>query len=122
MGMTLDEAIRRYTSNAKYERTHGSLQGCLEFRQLADWLKELKQLREKARWIPVSEGLPEDYKTVIASVNIDGREYVFSEVRYSKEFGWEWAYESGADYWEYLNGVDAWMPLPKPYEPQESEE
>lgn len=27
MGMTLDEAIERYTSNSEYERTHGNLQG-----------------------------------------------------------------------------------------------
>lgn len=45
--MTLDEAIKTYTSNAEYERTHGNLQGCLDFKQLADWLKELKQLREQ---------------------------------------------------------------------------
>lgn len=45
--MTLDEAIEKYTSNAEYERTHGSLQGCMEFRQLAEWLKELKRLKEQ---------------------------------------------------------------------------
>lgn len=44
--MTLEEAIERFTSNAEYERTHGNLQGCLEFRQLAEWLKELKLYRE----------------------------------------------------------------------------
>ena len=37
--MTIDEAIKRYTDNAEYERTHGNLQGCLEFKQLAKWLK-----------------------------------------------------------------------------------
>ena len=41
----LTEAIARYTSNAEYERTHGNLQGCLEFRQLAEWLKELKKYK-----------------------------------------------------------------------------
>lgn len=45
--MNIKEAIERYTSNAEYERTHGNLQGCLEFKQLAEWLKELKQLREQ---------------------------------------------------------------------------
>ena len=45
--MTLEEEIKRFTDNAEYERTHGNLQGCLEFKQLADWLKELKQLREQ---------------------------------------------------------------------------
>lgn len=49
--MTLDESIKRYTDNAEYERTHGSLQGCLEFRQLAEWLSELKQLRERTKWM-----------------------------------------------------------------------
>lgn len=45
--MTIDESIQRYTDNAEYERTHGNLQGCLDFRQLAEWLRELKQLREQ---------------------------------------------------------------------------
>lgn len=41
--MTLNEAIERYTNNAEYERTHGSLQGCLEFRQLVEWLSALQK-------------------------------------------------------------------------------
>ena len=45
--MTIDEAIKRYTDNAEYERTHGNLQGCMEFKQLVEWLKELKTYREK---------------------------------------------------------------------------
>ena len=68
-------------------------------------------------WIPVSEKLPEEYKTVIASTDYG----VYPEARYSKEDGWEWAYESGADYWEELEYVTAWMPLPKYYKSQESE-
>ena len=40
--MTIDEAITRYKNNAEYERIHGNLQGCLEFRQLAKWLEELR--------------------------------------------------------------------------------
>ena len=40
---------------------------------------------------------------------------VYPEARYSEEDGWAWAYESGADYWEDLVEVKAWMPLPKPY-------
>lgn len=75
--------------------------------------------KKEPRWIPVSERLPEDYETVIASV--DG-EYVYSEARYSKEFGWEWAAESCSDYWIDLNGVDAWMHLPKAYKPESEEE
>lgn len=61
--MTLDEAIRRYTNNAEYERIHGSLQGCLDFRQLAEWLKDYKQLLEQksGKWIPIPYEL--DYET-----------------------------------------------------------
>lgn len=46
MGMKLEEAITRYKNNAEYERTHGNLQGCLEFRQLAEWLEKLQKIQE----------------------------------------------------------------------------
>ena len=49
--MILDEIIERYKSNAEYERTHGNLQGCLEFRQLVKWLESLKQYKEKSEKI-----------------------------------------------------------------------
>jgi peptide subunit release factor 1 (eRF1) len=45
-GMTIDEVITRYKNNAEFERTHGNLQGCLEFRQLAKWLEELRAYRK----------------------------------------------------------------------------
>lgn len=45
--MSNEEAIERYTSNAEYERTHGNLQGYLEFKQLAEWLKDYKRLLEQ---------------------------------------------------------------------------
>jgi len=44
--MTLDEAIKRYTDNAEYERTHGNLQGCLEFKQLAEWLRKYQKIEK----------------------------------------------------------------------------
>ena len=43
--MTIDEAIERFKSNAKYERKHGNLQGCLEFAQLVDWLSKYQQMQ-----------------------------------------------------------------------------
>ena len=42
--MTLDEAIKRYADNAEYERTHGNLQGCMEFKQLAEWLRKYQKI------------------------------------------------------------------------------
>ena len=50
MGITIDMAIKRYNDNADYERTHGNLRGCLEFRQLAKWLEQLQKIQEIARW------------------------------------------------------------------------
>ena len=46
MGMSIDETIERFKSNAEYERTHGNLQGCLEFRQLAEWLEQLQKIEQ----------------------------------------------------------------------------
>lgn len=46
MGMSIDEAITRYENNAEYERTHGNLQGCLEFRQLAEWLRKYQKIEQ----------------------------------------------------------------------------
>lgn len=66
----------------------------------------------KFQWIPCSVRLPEEGKTVIASTEYG----VYPETRYTKENGWEWAYEAGADYWRDLDGVEAWMPLPEKYE------
>ena len=47
MTLELDEAIKRFINNAEYERTRGSLEGCLEFKQLAEWLKELKAVHDE---------------------------------------------------------------------------
>lgn len=44
---TLDEAIERFENNAEFERRNGNLQGCLDFRQLAEWLKDYKRLLEQ---------------------------------------------------------------------------
>jgi len=45
--MTIEEEIKRFTDNAEYERTNGNLQGCMDFRQLAEWLKDYKRLKEQ---------------------------------------------------------------------------
>ena len=85
-----------------------------------DDINKLPSAEKTAEWISVRKQKPEDYEEVIATVRYDYKdkqEYeVVTGVRYSKEDGWEWAYEAGADYWESINGVVAWQPLPKPYE------
>lgn len=65
------------------------------------------------KWIPVSERLPENHN---------------QEVLISLEWGIDIGrYSDGEWHSEWINHYDdgnvlAWMPLPKPYEPQESEE
>ena len=107
-GMTLEESIKTYTSNAEYERTHGNLQGCLDFRQLADRLKELKRLRKQTRWISVSERLPEKGKQVLCC-NQHGSVFT-SAVTYTIKHEDKILAHFGHHY-----GVVAWMPLPEPY-------
>lgn len=133
----LDEAIKRYTRNAEYERTHGNLQGCLEFRQLAEWLKELKHLREQTTWIPCSERLPKtDNKNEINEYNVllwvankthskrEPQIYLgkLKKVNGDDGSGNFWGIETKpCDWtiwgWSYFNEpeVIAWMPLPQPY-------
>jgi hypothetical protein len=118
--MTLKEAIERYTSNAEYERIHGSLQGCLDFRQLAEWLKDYERLLEQEpKWIPVSERLPEERENPIT---MDYYQYPVTfqngsvtDIRYYKFGDGHW-WHGSQKMDEY---VIAWQPLPKPYNPQE---
>lgn len=63
--MTLYEGIKRYTDNAEYERTHGNLQGCLEFRQLAEWLKELRKYRNVRRILSQNRIATDSYGEVV---------------------------------------------------------
>lgn len=84
-----------------------------EQRQLAEWLKELKQLREQTRWIPVSEELPDKEGYYLCSVRYMYPPYNFFEpekVKYMddvtiQKFDGEFNIE-----------VTAWMPLPLPWE------
>jgi len=39
----LDEVIKRYTDNAEYVRQRGDLEGCMEFRELAEFLEDCKK-------------------------------------------------------------------------------
>jgi len=139
MGMTLDEAIKhaeevacKKESEAECIRSWGQENDtkkwaiscekyAKEHRQLAEWLKELKQLRKQTRWIPCSERLPEE----------DGQ-YLIT-VKYKPEADYENIYAEHGEWidgrWDMfcfghcgeVEGIVAWMPLPAPFEPQESE-
>lgn len=40
------ERIERFKSNAEFQRKQGDLQGCLEFRELAEELGKLEQIEQ----------------------------------------------------------------------------
>lgn len=113
--MTLEEAIKHAEEVMveNLEKTKGRnasdpiAMNCFECAkehlQLEKWLKELKQLREQTRWIPVSERLPNFNDIVLASTNSD-----YDELRVILTV------YSGEEFW--FNGkIKAWMPLPEPY-------
>lgn len=113
--MTLEEAIKRYTSNSFYEKSDGNLQGYLEFNQLAEWLKELKQLKEQTQWIPVSERLPEKNRAVLTYVDTGMTKTYCLAYWNDRVKGWEeWiGYRMLETEMEYK--VLAWQPLPEAY-------
>ena len=139
--MTLDEAIKhaeevaveqdklckRYDDASGYSRSHNEsirvadakwCERCAkEHRQLAEWLKELKQLRKQTNWISVSERLPEENGFYLATCDgeICGENEPFTGLA---------EYENGkwVDDEEDYQCVLAWMPLPKPYKEREVEE
>lgn len=146
--MTIDEAInhaeeiaieqdkicKRYDDASGYTRSHNEkirttdaikCEICAaEHRQLAEWLKELKQLKEKKRWIPVSERLPKIFEYVNCTCHslIDDREDWVIETCYVPQ-------PSNSPYSDWGNipmlnrgdcKVVAWMhrDIPEPYKPE----
>lgn len=85
-----------------------------EHEQLAEWLEELKRLREKSKWIPCSERLPEEEEYILLSfANYTGLDIG----RYEKDGENDNFYPGDEEetYASYGLIVNAWMPLPEPY-------
>lgn len=101
------DTFKEFKPVEEYKTIKSCKECAKEHRQLAEWLKELKQLREQTKWISVSERLPEKYTYTLWCASSG---YVRSDY-FNGEF-WEDAKKLGYE-------VIAWMPLPKPYEPQE---
>ena len=117
--LSIDEAIAFERQQAKDRRnehyTFGiqkSKEAAEEHEQLAEWLEELKQLREQTTWIPCSERLPKYGEVVMCSCTNSGITIsciTHKVVKPSKSvrFG--------------QHSVNAWMPLPQPYKVEGSD-
>lgn len=162
--MTIDEAIKRmeniaeenqrvvdtgivfddvtidmmYADDTEVIEEHlANYQRCAEeHRQLAEWLKELKQLKEQTRWIPLTKRptteeereyykgwpdagddvvfdgeSPENNQEVLVSYGGDVRTDIFCK-------------EDGGYHFECVDirKVEAWMPLPEPMKVESEDE
>ena len=116
MGMTIDciarQDVERYIEGFINEYTPKEE---LEFINLElDGLKHIPSVTpQEPRWIPVSERLPEEDGEYCVTVYDMDENYKYRDIA---------ELEDGI--WQYKNYIKvlAWMPLPKPYEPQESED
>ena len=104
-----------------------------EHRQLAEWLKELKQLREQTKWILCSEKMPEEKEwigTKQFGTTISDKVFVTLENSKGERYTQYLSFQNGKLSTTDQSKVDtffkggtpiAWMPKPKPYDPQESQ-
>ena len=137
--MTIDEAIKhaeevadlceyeasKYDMSDSYESHVSCQEGkCAEeHRQLAEWLKELKELKrlkeQEPKWIPCSEMLPEESGYYLVTVLVE--DCYFLEVC-SRWFAHPNDYDITIGEWrecEDGESVAAWMSLPEPYKENE---
>lgn len=79
------------------------------------WKNKWLKARKSGKWISVSERLPEFSKEVLTCSNGG-----FIEIQ-SLEESYSGYWENQKGDWSDFDEIIAWMPLPKHYEPQESE-
>ena len=116
--MTLEEAIAHAKEMSENQYICEECQK--EHRQLADWLEELKSLREKSKWIPCSERLPEDESYILVSFE----NFTMPDIaRYEEddEGGTFYPGDDEKSYSSYGLFVIDWMPLPEPYREDKDE-
>lgn len=129
--MTLDEAINKNIKMAElHERLLSNADDLLkeivmkyatEYRQLAEWLRELKE-RRSGGWISCKDKMPEDNTSVlfvyVSENGIKSVHYGYHQTL--KGLGSSWAKPSVG--WQYCDDdVTHWQPLPEPPKDGETE-
>lgn len=74
------------------------------------------------KWIPTSERLPEEdgqYLITVKYVHVDGYDDIYAEHGEWRDGNWDMFCFGHCGQ---VETILAWMPLPKPYKPQESED
>lgn len=88
--------------------------------QLVAWLTELQECREKDRWIPVSERLPEDRKKVRVTAYWHERFQVMDASYYGDGVWWCVPFNNCGKHMRNDLHVIAWKPDDKPYESEDN--
>ena len=113
--MTREEAIDILQNTSFFGRTMDDIDTAIDMA-----IKALEQ-EPKTGWIPVSERLPEkdrytDFYKCLVAVRCTSRNTICDS--FTAYFDGKHFYSGRFDT-AIISGVKAWMPLPKPYEPQE---
>lgn len=104
-----NENIR--TSTAKTHEQHAK-----EYRQISEYLKELKQLRKQTRWMPLSDKPPGNGRYLAYIVNKHANELQYAMTcEYFEGSNSKWFPDDECA----SDNVIAWMPLPEPYKESE---
>lgn len=96
-----------------YTHENDCIECARDHKQLAEWLKELKQLREQTRWTPCSERLPKENEYVgdVCKYYLIQDEYEDMYVAHLSSVGWIPINSLKA----ISDEVIAWRPSPQPY-------
>lgn len=111
-GVTLDEL---YCDDAEIieEKLAVYKKYANDYRQIAEWLKELKMLKEQNKWVSVKDRLPELGHDVLG---IDPYNDVLQACTYDDCGEIKWVSDRGSN-----TLIVAWRPLPKSYEAEQEE-
>ena len=86
--------------------------------EIEECLKMAIEALEQTRWISVAEKLPESGENILFSTKPGS---IFEGRYFDDNTGCQW-YSYRDDIFVHNYAVTAWMPLPAPFKPQESEE